>query len=357
MTFARWFACLVLCAASLLAGAAHAGDEPPRRIGLSEQVDVGRIVVDIHPVEPNGRIQHDLRAADLAVRIGGVEARIDALEWVPGRREGETADFEVRSWSDVPAEAATGQPLPGRLLVLVFQRHLHPSRIVGLIKLRPHLDALFEQLVAQDRVAVLGYSPYTLSLYADFTNDWDHLRDLIPRHVVRYRPPQPQPQASAGFPSLARHLDRERAQDADTPEQALELIGEALAPLPGQKSVVFFGWGLGRLLGGRPRPRPEYHGARHALLEARATVYSIDVAQADYHSLEGPLALPASDTGGFYAKAFRTQGSAFRRLHRALAGHYVLTVVKPDLPAGRHRLRVELVDRKGWVRHPPFVSF
>ena len=136
---------------------------------------------------------------------------------------------------------------------------------------------------------------------------------------------------------------------ACTPETALRLIAEALGEVPGSKTLVFFGHGMGQLSG----PGVSFHGdydlARRALLEASVTVFTLDVTDADHHTLEVGLQQVAAETGGFYARAHNFSGQAVSRLEEALAGHYVLEVVHPSGPSGRHELEVDLVNRSGRV--------
>ena len=94
---------------------------------------------------------------------------------------------------------------------------------------------------------------------------------------------------------------------------------------------------------------PEYEPARRALRDARVVVFSLDITDADYHSLEVGLEQLAEDTGGFYAKTHDFPNLAMARLERALQGYYELAFVKPLLPPGRHTVDVKLVARKGTV--------
>ena len=159
----------------------------------------------------------------------------------------------------------------------------------------------------------------------------------------------------AGEPSLlARSFDREAGRRAGSMEQALVVVGDAPRPHPGSKAVVLVGHGFGRMIGGglataRVSYDPEYQEARRLLSRARATVYCLDVTRADSHTLETGLMRVAEDTGGFFMRTNWFPAQAVSRLGEALAGHYELSVEKPDLPRGEHVIRVELVGRKGVV--------
>jgi hypothetical protein len=150
-------------------------------------------------------------------------------------------------------------------------------------------------------------------------------------------------------PSLAAHLDRDEARKAGSPEQALLALGRALLPIPGAKTVLFFGWGLGQLVGGTVVPHHDYDEARAALDGARAAVFCLDVTDAAWHSLEVGLQQVAEDTGGQYFKVHENAGAALDRVSAALSGHYVLTFERSEGRRGEHRLRLALAGRRGTV--------
>jgi VWFA-related protein len=229
--------------------------------------------------------------------------------------------------------------------VLLFQKDLIPSRALGLLRMADEAGRLVDGLRGTDRAAVLSFDSH-LRLWSDFTGDRTVLRRALVRGVLFGERPVGG-HAVAGEPRLSARLAPEAARAAAGIETALRLLGEALAPLEGSKSVVLFGWGLGRLGPTGVRMEPDYEPARRALQRARATVFSLDVTDADRHSLEVGLQQVASDTGGFYARTHDFPAQALRRLRGALAGHYVLELERPDLPRGEHRLKVSLRHGRG----------
>jgi hypothetical protein len=93
----------------------------------------------------------------------------------------------------------------------------------------------------------------------------------------------------------------------------------------------------------------DYGEALAALHRARAAVFSIDVTQADYHSLEVGLQSVSQETGGFYERSFQFPDRAVRRLAGALAGYYVLIVESPHDNVEWADLSVKLTRRDGTV--------
>ncbi len=164
---------------------------------------------------------------------------------------------------------------------------------------------------------------------------------LTPQEVLRGRV---EPPASSG-PSLGRHLDADDAKNAASMADALELIGEALKPIPGTKSLVFFGYALGRMTAGtRVTIDDGYRRAMEALSGARTSVFSLDITDADYHSLAFGLRTVAEDTGGFYIKTHLFPDTAMKKLVRVISSYYELEIIPPPGLEDDYTIKVS-VDR------------
>ena len=319
------------------AAAAAAGQTPPQ---FRDQVVVERVMVDARVVDDAGRPIQGLGVKDFRVTIGGQPVRLEAVEWIAG-----DAAFPEGL---PPAEAATAgvDPVPpGRLVVLFFQTDFVRERITGLYRMVPRARDLVATLGPRDRVAVLTFDAH-LKLHLDFTADRNAL-DAVLRPTALVRPTAELPEGE--FPSLATFFPYSAGRRAALPEVGLRITGDALAQLPGPKTLVLFGWGFGRFDRSGVYLRPEYHQARAALARARVTVLSLDITDADYHSLEVTMERVAWDTGGFYVKTHQFPGQAVERVALALAGRYVLVVERPEELRGNRALRVELVGRDGTV--------
>jgi VWFA-related protein len=329
--------------ALLAATAAASAQEQalPQAPQFSERVEVARVLMDLRIVDDKGGPLPALGKDDLRVSVDGQPAVIESLKWISGETpyaEGLTPELA----------AATGGPAApaGRLLVFFFQKDLtQASRISGLMHMKERAAKLLQTLKPEDRVAVFSFDTH-LELWSDFTTDRGRIRQIVERSILLERPPA---EVSGSYPSLAENYDRKAAAAAASPEAAFAVLGRALAPLPGVKSLAFFGWGLGRLNGDSVEPLPEYPAARRALREARVVVFSLDITDADSHSLEAGLEQLADDTGGFYVKTHLFPALAMDRLERALLGYYALAFEKPLLPPGRHDVKVEVIGRKGTV--------
>jgi VWFA-related protein len=297
------------------------------------------VVIDARIVDGRGRAIPALTREEVRLEVDGQPVRLESVDWID--ETGRAPAQVLAPWPRLAREIDA----PGRLIVFLFQKDFQGGRMKGLIRMKDQAATLVDSLGSSDHVAVLVYDSH-LRLHADFTTDRRLLRRAVVHSVLHE---WPKPIEAGPFPSLAALLDRQAARDAATPETALLVLGRALQLLPGAKSVVLFGWGLGRLVGGIVQMENDYGAAQRALAEARATVFSLDISDADYHSLEVGLEQVAEDTGGFYMKTHVNPGAAMSRLTEALAGYYVLTFEKPPGRRGSHHVSIGLVGRKGTV--------
>ena len=315
-----------------------AGQDPPR---FTERVDVARILLDVRAIDPRGRPLLGLASEDFEVRINGRVARVESVQHISG---------EPDPPSPLPQATQTTphQPGHGRLVVFLFQKSLHRSRIPGLMLMLRELRRSLETFSPHDEVAVLRFDS-RLQVLLDFTQDRDRLRRAFEHDVLFGDAVDPR---ESGAPSLRPVLDRERAEPSYSMERALLRVAEALAPLPGPKSVVVVGHGFGRFSSMGVTLEPAYDEAREALQQARATVFCLDVTNADYHSLEAGLKIVAEDTGGLYQRTHVFSQAALNRVVAALEGQYVLFVERPVLRKGSNRVDVRLRGRAGLVLSP-----
>jgi len=312
-----------------------------QEIRLQEHVEVARVVMDVRIVDGKGDPLPSLGPDDLRVSVDGVTVSLESVRWVAG-----TTPY-AEGLAPAAAEAAGVPAAPaGRLVVFLFQKDMSTqTRLNGLLRMKQEAVKLLGSLRDEDRVAVLSFDTH-LKLWLDFTNDRKRLKTVIETSILFESEP---PERRGLPPSLGAQFDFEAARDAATPEAALLVVARALRALPGTKSIALFGWGLGRLDGDSVHLAPEYEEARRVLVAARAVVFSLDISEADYHTLEFGLRQVADDTGGFYVKTHLFPGIAMEKLERALAGYYTLSFERPQLPRGTHAVKVELTRRKGTV--------
>jgi VWFA-related protein len=324
--------------AGALASAVLLASQQPR---ISERVDVARLMIDVRVVDNAGDPVPGLAASDFEVRIDGRRVRVENALWTGEAANSTAARVQPLESADLRAQA-TGRH---NLVVFLFQKSLDQMRITGLMRMLLDTTVFLDTMRADDLIAVLSFDSH-LNIWTDFTSDHERLRPIFRRGVLLERPPHVEP--SRG-PSLLARLSEEDAKGTYSIEKSLQVVAEALQPLPGAKSIVLVGHGFGRFGRSGVTMENEYTPAAEALLAARASVFSIDITQADYHSLEAGLQLVSQQTGGFFERTFHFPQLALKRLSGVLAGYYVLFVEKPDGPNAWHELDVRLPGRRGNV--------
>lgn len=321
-------------------------------IRSSESITVERILIDARVTDDKGDPILGLTPASFHVKIDGKRAQVESVEWIPENAAARALadEDEKPKLADVPAaDAPIEEPRPaGRLIVVFFQTDFarNAVRTTGQMKILSYADEFLESLEPEDRVAVLSYDSH-LKFRLDFTTDRTAARDAIRNSLLIDEPPTPQ---MVPMPRLGARLKPEELRETRNQEKAFILLANALRPIPGPKTMVLFGWGLGYRLNGRIFMAPDYEVARRALEAARVTCFSLDITQADGHDLAAGLATAAADTGGFYASTYHFPQMAIDRLERTLAGHYELEVRKPETKrTGVHTIEVTVDDKRAVV--------
>jgi VWFA-related protein len=311
---------------------------------VQERITVERIIVDARVNDASGNPITGLKAADFNVRIDGKPAVIESSEWIP-----ETAAArELASIDSAIADVNTtlDPPAPrGRLLIFFYQTDFarNTARVAGQMQTVVSANDWLDWLDPEDRVAVFSFDSH-LKFRLDFSGNKSDIKYAMQQAMLTNEPPWPR---TVPMPALARRIDPSELRNAASPEAALIIIANALRPVPGPKSLILFGWGLGRLTPTGVQMESKYVPARQALESARTSVFSIDFTQADSHSLEVGLGKVADDTGGFYVKTFHFPKIAVERLQKTLSGHYELEVRKPDTKVrGTHTIEVDVPSQR-----------
>ncbi len=323
---------------------------------FQEEITVALLSVVARIVNPRGEPLLELEPDDLIVSVGRKEIPILDLEWSSSFQP--PPEIPAIELAQARASAGAGQlamdaeppAAQGKLVVFFLQVNFEPSRIAGHLKILPDIERLLETLHPDDRVAIVSFDSH-LKLWQDFTRERQTTFQVL-EQAISYGTPVAR--RSRGV-SLLEHFDHRAAADAASPEKALRLTAEALAHLPGEKDILYLGWGLGRYGAGGVRMTPDYRPAVRALDAAQATVFVLDVSQADYHSLEIGLKNVAAQTGGTYSRTLHFASQAVDRLARTIGGHYLVTIDRTAMPELRGRLTIRLRDKKGRVYFKPLI--
>jgi VWFA-related protein len=325
-----------------------ASQEPELEESFGEEITVSIRSLTVRVVDTLGNPVLGLEPGDFRVRVGKREVPVASVDWIGVGEEAVSGSGPRDTLEAVPVEPAA---LPGRTMVFFVQADLNPSRIHGQLSLRHATKDFLAKLSPEDRVAVVSFDSH-LKLRQDFTRDREAIHEALDWGMLfGYEKGTSEGEAI----SLARTFDFDEAWKAASAERGLEVTAKALKPLPGEKVVVFVGWGLGTFGSNGVKMKPAFAPAVRALKAARATVFVLDITNAESHSLEVGLEAIAASTGGAYTKThlFPLQATDF--LARATAGHYLLTLDRDALPEGGGRVVIELRGKKGTVLARPVV--
>jgi len=303
-------------------------------------VEVTRILTEVRVVDDAGYPIVDLGPEDFRIKISGKRAEVESVTWIPTTSE---AAALVATPQDgvIPSGALLTEPKP-RLIVVLFQTDINLYRIKGVVRMAPQAADFVRNLAPTDRVAFLTFESH-LELRSDFTVDHEALAEMITTTEIldaTVKPPEP------SSPRLGEHLNAKQARKAATMSDALELVAQALAPMPGPKTLVLFGWGIGRYNAGHPIMTADYGDTIAALAAARTSVFSLDITTADWHTLEIGLRKVSEDTGGIYLKTHLFPETAMDRLVRVISSYYELSIKPP--PKFKHPYLIDVkVERRG----------
>jgi VWFA-related protein len=345
--------------AALSPGARPTSAEPPAPstspaglTGFGEEITVALSTVTVRVVDSLGNPITGLGPGDFRVRIGKREVPVAAVDWLSAEEE-----RTVPALSLLTAGAGPMEPTrpTGHLLLFFVQADLNPTRVSGQLRLRPYTRELLDRLHPNDRIAVVSYDSH-LKLWQDFTRDRDAVYAALDRAMLWTQEGEPETVSEGGEASLVPGFDVTAARRAASPEKALEVTARALATLPGEKSIVYLGWGLGRYTSSGVQMTPAYAPAVRALTAAHASVFVLDVTSADFHSLEVGLQGVAAATGGTYAKTNVLPGLATDALTHTLSGYYVLTLDRSGLEGKKGAVRIDLRDKQGTILARPMTA-
>lgn len=310
-----------------------------------ERVDVSRVLVDVRVLDSAGHAIEGLGQADFSVTIDDATAPVESVEWVPDVTPAAVTASTAAGASPPMVTAAPADGQADRWLVILVQRKTARAEMVGLMRLANDAASFAEWFARAGRVAVVSFDSQ-LHSWTTFTSDGQELRRILTSSLIASAPPLGvRVEANSG--SVHTELLPAGSTQPDSLEQAMQRIAEMLQPLPGTKSVVVLGNGMGTWV-----PRLDrvdlgsaYEQAVASLQRARVSVFSFDYTDADYHPRQEGLMQLAADTGGRFWQANLFTGEPLNQLRRVLAGHYVLVVSPPGERVGWRSLSVKTAKR------------
>ncbi len=347
---------LALFLALPLAQQKPSGPEKPKVQSVQEHVKVERVVITGRVIDRFANPIPNLTARDFRLRVDGQRTPIESVEWIPGEaRPSRTAvetsmeDFgselppKIPAPADQPASAA-----PPRMIVMLFQWEIAGQKDTGFVRMMRQAERFVDSADPADRFALLGYGS-SLKLLQDFTTDHAAVRDAIEAiRSLSFRGRTANANGSALSAAVAG------CGPTGSIQKAIICIGDSLQAFPGSKTLLFFGWTVGRRWGPE---RLDYPKMVEAIGRAQTSVRVLDVSDGRHTLAEG-IARLAYDTGGLYNGGCLYEmrwcaDLARLRVHSAVEGGTYEAVFRDPVSArGWHKVEIELVGRPGTALFP-----
>jgi hypothetical protein len=310
---------------------------------LSETIDVELRSLAVRAIDRQGRPIRGLQADDFELLVGKERIPVLSVDWISSR--GSRLEPLASPSSRPPGPTLPRDETAGNVIVFFIQADFNSVRVKGHLRILPFVRELLDALEPDDWIAVVSFDSH-LKFWQDFSRDRDLTASAVEQAIRFGAEPLVTPGPSM---SLARSFPRAEAKRAANPERALRLTARSLLDIPGEKVILYLGWGLGRYGSTGFQLTPEYGRTLSTLKAARASVFVLDVTDADYHTLELGIRQVAADTGGTYAKTNRFARREVLRLTETISGYYLLTVDPSLLPEDLAKVRLRLADGRGEV--------
>ncbi len=318
---------------------------------VQERVTVERVVVTGRVIDRFANPIPGLGIGDFRLRVEGREAPIESIEWIPGeprppRSAVETTTSQALEAGLPPKVSTAGQQTPAapsRTIVMLFQWEIAGQKDTGFVRMMRQAERFVNSANPTDRFAVLGFGS-SLKLLQDLTTDHGAVRDAI--EAVRSLTFSGSAVTPDG-PALSASITG--CGSTGSIQKAIICIGNSLQSFPGSKTMLFFGWSIGR---GRGPERVEYPKMIEAIGKAQTSVWVLDVSGGKHTLAEG-IARLAFETGGLYNGGciYETVYCADLirlKVHRAVeGGTYEIVFRNPAAGRGWHEVDIELINRSG----------
>jgi VWFA-related protein len=310
-------------------------------------VTVTRVVITGRVTDSFAKPIPNLTPADFRLWVDGRQAAIESVSWIPGsagslQRGVRTQPPEkLRETTISEAQTDTSR---ARRIVMLFQWEIAGQKDEGFLRMMGQAKRMVETSQPGDLIAVFGFGS-SLRLLQDFTTD----RAAVGNSIQNIR--------STRFRGLPANDDKNSLEAAvancgprHSIRKAMICIGRSLQTLPGPKSVMFFGWSLGRPK--RDSWFIEYPAMIDAITKANTSVFVLDVSNG-YHWLDTALRELAYDTGGLYNGGCEYEMMycaelATLKAKRAIeGGSYEVVFRDPATTKGWHQVEIELINLAG----------
>jgi VWFA-related protein len=315
---------------------------------LEEQIDVNAVLLDVIVTDSRGNHILGLSADDFIVKEDGVVQTIDSADYITNR----TLLTAREDKAPFPVERVTND----RYFVFFFDKPGEPGALYSPLMLARQavLDFIRKDMRPTDHVAIVGHD-VRLKIYSDFTRDRRLLESAL-GEALRFGRGETTAGTAEGPSILNNMASQDLIRETSTVYEALDLLGDAMRPIPARKNLVLFSGGIadrhdsvrGGLLMGRSI---HLDPALRSLNAANVSVYGVQL-QRDVDAtpmFHQRLTEISEATGGQYFQFNTSFRPAVRRIDTTNSGYYLVTYKSSRRPGESGFQKVEVA-----VKNPEF---
>ena len=292
-----------------------AAQETPK---YEETVDVNLVLLHVTLTNRKGNQILGLTKDDFIVKIDGDEKRVESMEYFTNRRlltiPESQAEFKVERVRDVRYFVFLFHTYPDPSFRQRFQNDLIAAR-------RASLEFVEKRMRPEDKVAVAAYD-FRLKVFADFTSDQKVLTRAIDE-AATFSNGISTPPSSVADDSIFKNLDvRKMINETGRVYDGIELLADAMKPIPARKALLLFSPGIGEPSDFSPEVLENdatwFDPMLRAIQKANVTVYPLHLMRnTRFHASEQNLVRLADETGGEYYR----QATSFEIPLKLIEGH------------------------------------
>ncbi|MGK2855890.1 MAG: VWA domain-containing protein [Thermoanaerobaculia bacterium] len=292
---------------------------------FEETVDVNLVLLDVTVTDRKGNQILGLTKDDFIVKIDGEQKPVESMEYFTNRRlltiPESQAEFKVERVRDVRYFVILFHSFPDLSFRQQFRNDLIAAR-------RASLEFVEKRMRPEDKVAIAAYD-IRLKIFADFTSDREVLGKAIDEAATFSNGISTMP-ANPADDSIFKHMSvRAMINDTGRVYDGIELLAEAMKPIPARKALLLFSPGIGEP-SDFSRQIPEndsiwFNPMLTAIQKANVTVYPLHLMRnTRYHATEQNLVRLANETGGDYYRQATSFEIPLKLIEAQNNGYYLL---------------------------------
>ncbi len=312
-----------------------------------EKLDVNLVLLDVTVTDHKGNQILGIAKDDFVVKIDGEQKPVESMEYFTNRRlltvPEAQAEFKGERGGDVRYFVIFFHTFPDPSFRTRFQNDMIAAR-------RASLDFVEKRILPEDKVAVAGYD-LRLKMYTDFTSDKVVLKKAIEEAATFSNGITASPDNPADDSILKNLNVRTMINDTGRIYDGLELLADAMKPIPARKALLLFSPGIGEASDFSAQiPENDavwFDPMLASIQRSNVTVYPMHLMRnVRYHATEQNLIRLANETGGEYYRQATSFEIPLKLIENQNNGYYLLGVYTDAQKGSSDRLRRVAVTLK-----------